>query len=150
MQNDNKKYPVEHRNAQLKSIFENAGYAVKLIGDYNQPKIIINEQFAVSGYVQNRLYHFTTESFGGEVIRTINLNRPDLSKTELAEIFANNIQRKFWRLALSNDNDCYFVKTEKNIPLFAFNDSRYWFDKQKALITKKYLSEDFGICCTLK
>lgn len=142
-----KKYPIDQRNKQLQLLFENAGFSTKLIGDCNQPKIIINDMFAVSGYVHNRLYHFTSKPFGGEIVRTVNLHDVDITASEIAKIFDSIEQRRFFRLVLKTDEKCFFLKTENSIPMFAFNDSRFWFDEQKASQTKKYLFEDFNIDC---
>ena len=139
-------YPIQQRNVQLKTFFKSFGFEVKLIGDYNQPIIVINDDYAVSGFVQNRLYHFTTKPFGGNIVRTVNLNEPDLTKSDLDDILSSNEQKRFWRLSVKCKNNLiYYLKTERGIPLFANNDSRYWFKYDRVIEYKKYLAESFNI-----
>lgn len=146
---DKTSYPIHHRNDQLKQMFLNLGLDVKLIGDFNQPKIIVNDDYAISGFVQNRLYHFTTKPFQGQIVRTVNLNEPDLSINELHDLLHENDQRRFWKLAHSENDSLFYLKTENNVALFAFTDARYWFDRDRVIDTKKYLFDAFGIECRI-
>lgn len=143
MEQNLKNYPIEERNNQLLMLFTNLGFDVKLIGDKNQPKIVFADEFVISGFVKNRLYNFTTKPFGGDVIRIVNLNKPNITKNEILDILKNNTQRRFFRLRTTEE--LFYIKTENKIPLFSFTDSRYFFYKERALNTQKYLFNDFGI-----
>lgn len=143
------KYPIKHRNHQLHNLFCNLGFDVRLIGDHNQPKIIIDNSFAVSGFVKNRIFNFTTKPFGGEVIRSVNLNTPNISKREIDILFSTNSQRPYYKIHLINTK-LYYLKTENAEPLFSVSDSRFFFDKHKATKTIEYLKNLFDLNLELK
>ncbi len=59
----NRNYPIIERNELLLSMFTSNGYNAKLIGDINQPAIVIDEDWAVPGYVHNKTYHFCNKPY---------------------------------------------------------------------------------------
>lgn len=137
-------YPIKERNEMLICFFEGLGYEVKLLGDRNQPKVIItigSKSFVVSGYVKNKLYNFTTEPFGGTEVLTINLNdTSNIKREDIDNIFKNNKQRNYFTIRLKG-SDIYYLKTEDNNILFSSTDKRYFFDKEKAQSTLDYLAK---------
>jgi len=146
----NNEYPVEARNIQLIDLFTSLGYDAKLIGNPNQPKIIIDSCYAISGYVHNRLYHFTTKPFGGNVVKTVDIRRPDIKRQELDDLIDSCEKRKLWKVGVAQqycDKNLYYVKTEEKVPLFSFDDRRFFFDQIRAERCQQYLSNSFDIVC---
>jgi hypothetical protein len=147
-------YPVEERNEQLLQIFLKLGYDAKLIGNRNQPKIIIDNSFAISGYVHNKLYHFTDKPFGGVEVRTINLNHEDpISREEVDNLINSSEKRQIWKVGLCEEKSgktFYYVNTRDKIPYFAFDDCRFFFDKTKAEEAHEYLSGQHGLACFIE
>lgn len=147
-------YPVEGRNELLLQLFLDLGFDAKLIGNRNQPKIIINNSFAISGYVHNKLYHFTTKPFGGEAVKTINLNHENpISRLEVDQLIATCQKRQIWKVGLCDEKDgytFYYVKTQDFVPYFAFDECRFFFDQEKAEDTHKYLSDKYGLACFIE
>lgn len=147
-------YPVEERNDQLLKLFLNLGYDAKLIGNRNQPKIIIDRNFAISGFIKNRIYNFTSKPFGGDIVHTINLNHHDaITRLEIDQLIASCEKRQIWKVGLCEEycgKTLYYVNTTEFIPYFAFDDCRFFFDAEKAEDAHKYLSEKFGLCCFIE
>ena len=145
-------YPIEERNQSLLNVFRNLGYDAKLVGNKNQPKIVINNDFAISGYVQNKLYHFTTKPFGGDIVQTISLNIFDpITKKDVDRLIEQTEKRKVWKIYVKQEdkkqNRLFYVKTDNFIPYFSTEDFRFFFDEQKVIETVEYLSSSYGIYC---
>ena len=146
-------YPVQERNTELLALFVSLGYNAKLVGNPNQPKIIIDNNFAISGYVHNRLYHFVSKPFGGEIVRTISLTVDNpITREDVDALIASTEARPIWKLVVHNEEgpNMYYTKTENFKPYFSTEDSRFFFDSDKAEDTIEYLKERFGIICWLE
>lgn len=144
----NSTYPIDDRNDLLRKVFENLGYFVELVGDKNQPKIVINRSFAVSGFVKNKIFNFTTKPFGGTIVKTISLlvDNP-ISKEDLEELFINTQKREIWKLFIRSEDgtQLFYIKTEDKIPYFSTWDNRYFFDLEKANQMAQYLMDMFPL-----
>lgn len=147
-------YPIEERNKQLLNLFVTLGYNTKLIGNQNQPKIIIDNSFAISGFIKNRIYNFTSKPFGGDIVHSINLNHHDvISREEVDQLIATCQKRQIWKVGLCEEKGgktLYYVNTNEFIPYFAFDDCRFFFDVEKAEDAHQYLSSKFGMCCFIE
>lgn len=136
----NENYPVEERNQMLVDFFKTHDIEVKLIGDKNKPKVIINGDNVLSGFVHNKKFIFTSKQFGGEAIYTINLHRTDFYTTQLInKLIETNNKTKVYRI-VHNDNEKYYLKTIDDTPIFSNEDSRYYFSLEKANKTLVYLT----------
>lgn len=137
----NTKYPVKERNKLLVDFFEYHNFKnVKLIGDENQPKIILDDMLSVSGFVRNKIYNFTNKQFGGEIIHSIDLNQFEKeSHQHLKEIINSAERKRVYRLKIYNQQ-LFYVRTVENAPYFSNIESRYFFDFEKAVSTQQYLS----------
>lgn len=134
-------YPVQERNKLLLSFFERLGYNCKLVGNPNQPKIVIDDEFAISGYVHNKLYHFTTKPFGGVAVYTVNLTWcDDVTRDKIDELIAATEKRQLWTIC---HDSLHYVKTEQDIPYFSPVAKRFFFDEAKAIETFDWLSNKF-------
>lgn len=138
----NTEYPVDERNQMIIDFFKHHNIEVKLIGDKNKPKIVVNDDQVLSGFVYNKKFNFTTKQFGGDVIYVINLHRLDFYKTSfINKLIDNNNKTKIYRIKQTEipDVDSYYLKTDEATPIFSENDSRYYFNKLEAEKTKLYL-----------
>lgn len=144
-------YPIDERNELLLKMFENLGFSAKLIGNKNQPKIVIDDSWSISGYVHNKLYHFTTKPFNGEVVKTVSLTlRNPITREELDAIIASTQYRQVWKLSIEASIPAmFYVKTENFTPIFAPSNCRFFFDLEKTLETQKYLFEHHKIMTSI-
>lgn len=135
-------YPVKERNNLIIEFFNYHGLKIeKLIGDENQPKIILSDFKSVSGFVKNKIYNFTTKQFGGEVIYSVNLAEKEKEDSvHLRKIIESSERKKVYRLKIYL-SDMYYVKTENYVPYFSKIEARYYFDFAKAAETQTYLSQ---------
>lgn len=137
-------YPIEERNKLLLEFFTNRGFDCKLLGNINQPKLVIDDTYAISGYVHNKLYHFTSKPFGGEVVYTVNLTFcEDVTKDKIASIIDSTSKRTIWKIVTTEG--LYYVRTELNQPLFSPVGTRFFFDKLKAEETFDWLVSAFSL-----
>lgn len=139
-------YPVKERNQLLADFFIYHGFKnIKLIGDENQPKLIV-DNLSISGFVKNKIYHFTTKQFGGEIIYSVNLNEKEIESTEyLVKIIESAERKTVYRLVVDSIKNLFYVRTDKGAPYFSTSESRYYFDLEKAISTKAYLIEKHDI-----
>lgn len=144
----NTAYPIDERNDLLRRVFENLGYFVELVGDKNQPKIVINKSFAISGFVKNKLFNFTSKPFGGTIVKTISLlvDNP-LTREELDHLINSTEKREIWKIfvRLEDGTKMYYIKTEEKIPYFSTKDNRYFFDFEKVSQMAEYLANTFPL-----
>jgi hypothetical protein len=148
---------IADRNVKLKDIFtEILDCYVTVIGDPNQPVIIVHYNdslFAIGGFVKNFVYNFTTKPYGGSIVRSINLNDPDLTKYELLEILRSNEQRQVY-LVLHSDYDnlafsSFAEKSGETHVYFSYTDPRYFLSAEKAEETVKLLASEHNIDATV-
>jgi hypothetical protein len=109
-----------------------------MIGDVNQPKLILDDMKVVCGFVKNNIYNFTNKQFGGDVIYQVNLDKKEVENTEfIHKIVYSADRKKVYRL--STDDNLFYIKTENLIPYFSNVDARYFFNIDKAESIKKFL-----------
>lgn len=147
MKRTNNNYPVEQRNAQLLSFFEQKGYAnVKVIGNPNQPKIIIDNEFAVSGFVKNRIYNFTTKPFGGEIVLSVNLNNPNEYSVQLInDTIDVNEKRKIYFCELDSNMNIYLSHTRGGHVYFSTTDPRIFFNYEDVESFNQHIEDNYDI-----
>lgn len=141
-----KNYPIEERNLLIVEFFNYHGFTdIALIGDENQPKIILDDMKAVSGFVKNKIYNFTNKQFGGEVIYRVNLNEKEAEdSTFIKNIIYSAERKKVYRLKLSGQK-MFYIRTEKYIPYFSNVESRFFFNVDKARSIQQFLLEKHEI-----
>jgi hypothetical protein len=120
----------------LVDFFTYLGYEnVKLIGDENQPKVILDDITSVNGFVKNKLYNFTNKQFGGEVVYTVNLRKlEDISLATIESILSTYERKKVY--AIMSEEQLFYVRTEKFVPQFSVNEKRYFFTKFKPIFNR--------------
>lgn len=151
MKNINTNYPVEQRNAQLLNFFEVKGYTnVKVLGNPNQPKIIIDDEFAISGFVKNRIYNFTTKPFGGEVILSVNLNNPsDYSPQAISDVIESSEKRKIYFCELDTVHKMYISHTRGGHVYYSSTDPRVFFNLEDAESFADHIENNYSISCDI-
>lgn len=127
-------YPIAERNELLLKMFTENGFNAQLVGNPNQPAIVINGEFAVSGYVHNKLYHFTDKPFGGSEVHTVQLSEnPIISKSKILELIESSESRKLYKIVVDFGNTDMFFNNYRNENFyFSATDARYYFSYQKA------------------
>jgi hypothetical protein len=139
-------YPILERNNLLFDFFKYLGFQnVKLLGDENQPKIILDDMKAVSGFVKNKYYNFTDKPFGGNVVYTINLQEKEHENIDYVRTIIHQAERRIIYRLLVDNSSFFFCKIENNIPYFSNIDARYYFEKAKADRMKDYLQKEHNI-----
>jgi hypothetical protein len=98
---------IKHRNELLRKAFNNIDLDAVIIGDRNQPFIVIknygSKPFGVQGYVHNFKYHFKNQAVDGDIIHTIDLNeKKPLNISTFIDIISKSEVRKVYRIVLSN------------------------------------------------
>lgn len=140
-------YPVELRNSTLLKLFIDLGFNARLIGNPNQPKIIIDNSFAISGFVKNSLYNFTSKPFNGFIIETINIYSNCLSRNDVLRLIESSEKRRLWKVAIIDDNVDelqYYVKTEDDVAHFSLDDARFFFTIESAISCQQYLTQKYS------
>lgn len=142
--NTNKKhsnYPIQERNELLLAMFTSNGYNAQLIGDINQPAIVIDEKYAIAGYVHNKTYHFCDKPFGGTEIHTVQLSEnPSISRSKIEELIANSEVRKLYKIRVKfGDQSLWFANHRNDKIYFSPDDVHYYFSYKKASATANML-----------
>ena len=128
------------RNKKLENFFTKRGLAVQLIGDINQPIVIVqleNTYFAVSAHVKNFKYNFTTTPFNGEIVKTIDLNisLDEFSASDLWKLLKDNEQRSVYLIVNSEAEQMCFhsIETKNDIEhvYWCDTDPHYFLSKEK-------------------
>lgn len=128
-------YPVKTRNIMLLNMFRQHNISAQLVGDINQPSIVIDGNFAISGFVKNRIYNFTNKPFGGFIVDSIYLNEEtEITKTEIQEFVYVSEVRKLWKIQVCvfGKEPVYLYSIDNNKVLFSLYDAKYFFSEEKA------------------
>jgi len=142
-------YPIVERNELLLKMFTENGFDAKLIGNPNQPAIIIDGKYAIAGYVHNRMYHFTNKPFGGYEIHSVHLTEnPSISRAKIEELIERSEKRKLYLIeVLLGDHRLYFNNFRNENFYFSDNDIRYYFSYEKAKEMTEMLNRcDYDAC----
>lgn len=143
-------FPIDKRNTQLHTFFESLGYNVKIIGNRNQPKVIIDDSFAISGFVKNNEYLFTTKPFHGDVITSVNIYESDMTRLDVDRLIAMSEKRRLWKLLLvdhtseESSYNMFYSHTSNGISYFSDNDPKFFFNESDAISTRDWLTEKYG------
>jgi len=132
---------VDRRNKRLLYFFTKIGISVRLVGDPQKPAIIIDEEFVLSGYVQNFKLHFTDKPFGGKIVRTYILEKePDVRRNDVLFLLqtyehgkVSKIKLKGTDLFLVGYNFLYLDEGVERHPVFAKFKPKVYFKEQSAI-----------------
>lgn len=142
---------VARRNDKLAAFLNDlSSYTQKsfrLIGDENNPKIIIDDKYALSAYVSNFYLHFTDSYYNGHIIHTIKLMKDMrydidslvdiLNRCELKELYkVKHIKAEMYITGYNKTKD--YKKTM--FPVFSVCEPRVYFSREKA----REVVEKFG------
>lgn len=143
---------ITNRNILLKEFFSKRGLDAILIGDYNQPAIVIRSEpslFAVGGFVKNFQYNFTNIPFGGHVIMSINLNseNEDFTSVDILNIFDEYDQRPVYVLKNEANSMLLFSsitdKSDESHIYWSETDPRYFLSFEKAEEIRAQLLDEY-------
>lgn len=135
---------ISTRNVLLGEFFEANGFEVKLLGDKNQPAIILNDSICVSGYVKNFDYNFTSKIYNGDVIHTIKLEtQTNIDPKKVRECIKGSEHRNMFRIHYSGESSLMLVDFNKSngktIPVWGKENPKLYFSEVRAEKTLKYL-----------
>ena len=74
---------IIRRNARLLDYFKFLGLNVRLKGNENNPAVILNDTKILSCFVKNFELNFTTKRSFGEIMFTVNLEKPNKTVKEV-------------------------------------------------------------------
>lgn len=127
-------YPVAERNELLLHTFTSNGFDAQLVGNPNQPAVVIDGTYAIAGYVHNKLYHFCDKPFGGSEIHSVHLTEnPSISRTKILELINISEPRKLHKIQVDFGAHALWFNNHRNDNFyFSDNDVRYFFSYAKA------------------
>lgn len=146
---------ITDRNRLLEHMFKSNDFNVKLIGDKNQPAVIIlnyldRAPFAIAGFVKNFKYNFTTKPFNGSITGTVYLTEFEVNVTRgtIVEMIERNEHREAYMLRMQNTEDepmylSYLNHDSKHL-YWSKTDPRYFLDKEKAESQKDLLEFNYN------
>ncbi|BBI90570.1 hypothetical protein HYO65_gp178 [Tenacibaculum phage PTm1] len=128
-------YPIKERNEALLNMFTSNGFNAQLVGDINQPAIVIDGKYAIAGYVHNKVYNFCDKPFGGTEIHSVTLSEnPNISRTKILELIQKSEVRKLYKIKVNFGNQSLWYANHRNDHIyFSPTDTRYFFSHQNAL-----------------
>lgn len=133
---------ISRRNFYIRRFFAENGVDITLMGDYNNPLLVIKDNIVLSAFVHNFDLIFKDDAYGNDVFRVKLMYSPELIKTKLAQWIVEAKHRKVY---LFTAKGFYFHKFTKHLnnqrPLFTpQKDLAYYvFSRQKALEVKEEL-----------
>ncbi|RYX80227.1 hypothetical protein EON73_05600 [bacterium] len=137
---------VTRRNFYLRRFFSENDVSVTLMGDYNSPLIVMDDNVVLSCYVHNFELIFKDDTHNGKELFRIKLKHTsDQIKNKLFKWLREAKHRKVY---LFKAKDFYFAKYVKVFddqnPLFTSKKdlAYYVFNRQKAIEIKEKLKKD--------
>ena len=137
---------VTRRNLFLNKFFEKNDVEVTLMGNSNNPLIVMKDNLVLSCYVHNFELIFKNNTHNGiELFRVKLKNNPEVIKENLLNWIKTSRHRKIY---FFKANDFYFVKhcklTNNDTALFSSKKEMayYVFNKQKAIEMIKQLQKE--------
>ena len=133
---------ISRRNFFIRRFFAENGIDITLMGDYNNPLMVIKDNIVLSAYAHNFDLIFKDDAYGNDVFRVKLTYSPELIKTKLAKWIDEAKHRKVY---LFTAKGFYFHKYTKVLnnqrPLFTpQKDLAYYvFSRQKAIEVKEEL-----------
>lgn len=143
---------IAARNILLGEMFNSAGFAVKIIGDENKPTVIVQNHgashYAVSGFAHNFKFNFTSKSYHGDILKTVDINTIDgkhaITQDEIIEVLDKSTSRTAYSI---QDTDSgmllsHIVKqdTGKYDAYWTETDRRYFLSDKKLANTISLLN----------
>lgn len=140
---------VKRRNKRLLTLFKHNGFNVRLIGDPQKPAVIWDEEYCISGFAKNFDFHFTSQPFDGEVIRTVKLTENVTSvRAEIEEALESAEHRKVFKVVLENTPlflvGYNYIDPDNSVgryPVFAQHKPKIYFTEDKAIEISESLLE---------
>lgn len=129
------------RNQLLLEFFKSKGFETKVLGDTNQPIVIIEQgksRIAISAHVKNFEYCFTDKPFHGVVTHQFNLYNKgsELTYDDLFNILTTNVQRDVYALEHPICKGLFFsyisYRTGSPRLYWSKDDPKYFVSLQKA------------------
>lgn len=137
MENKVKKiFPIEERNKSLEDMFRANGFDAQVVGNPNKPIVVIDGNYAISGFCKNWYFNFTTKPYGGEIVKTIHIKGRDTEITHsmIEKMIEQTVKRSLFKIICSfGDNDTLFFNDMRNGNVyFSDKDAKYFFLEEKA------------------
>lgn len=133
---------ISRRNFYIRRFFSENGIDITLMGDYNNPLLVIKDNIVLSAFVHNFDLIFKDDAYGNDVFRVKLMYKPEIIKSKLAQWIQEAKHRKVYLFTVKG---FYFHKYTKHLnnprPLFTpHKDLAYYvFSRQKALEVKEDL-----------
>lgn len=139
---------VPERNILLFRLFKHlfSSNDIRIMGDENQPAVVLDHEFILSCYVKNFDVRFTNKNWKGDILFEFNLNNNvnKIDKQKVNEWYKNSQHRKVNRIYLeSEQTQCplYLIgwnfrnktKREGKYPVFGEYEPKVYFTKERAL-----------------
>jgi len=119
---------------------------VRIMGDENNPAVVLDHEYILSCYVHNFELRFTNKNFKGDIVFKVSLNdSPEKANREtFTKWYSDSQHRKINRIYLESENTqapLYLVgwnfrnktKKEGKYPVFGEYEPKVYFKKEKAL-----------------
>lgn len=147
------------RNIILQELFECNGFVIKLIGDNNQPAIVIfnyhERPFVISGFVKNFIFKLTTKPYNGTIVNSIRLRRDQLTghRDMIIDHIESSESRPVYRIQCTEHSDMFFnsVKMHSGVNhiYWSTSDQRLYISRQRAESMQQYIKDYEDVSTTL-
>jgi hypothetical protein len=85
---------LKRRNSQLINLFRDTGHQVKLLGEAENPVIILNNKIKLTAYVHNFELRFTDAPWNGDVICRVKINASNHISPKFLELFLKEVEQE--------------------------------------------------------
>lgn len=137
---------VTRRNVYLRRFFSKNEISITLMGDYNNPLIVMNDNIVLSCYAHNFELIFKDDTHNGNELFRVKLkSKPDEIKNKLDKWIASAKHRKVYLFKAKGFYFAKYVKVlEDQSALFTpKKDFAYYvFNRQKAIEVKEQLRKE--------
>jgi hypothetical protein len=133
---------IVRRNKRLSDFFKLLGLNVKVIGNVNNPPMIINDEFILNAYVHNFELRFTDSPNQGNVLYIVKLTeKPLFDKNKILSAINDYEKRPVFKVYLKDCSPTIYLsgynflnKEEKlgRYPVFSSYSPKVYFNKEKA------------------
>lgn len=138
---------IARRNFYVKQFFEANNVPVSLLGDFNNPLIVTEDNIVLSCFVSNFNLIFKDNSFDGNEVFSVKMKSDSfLCKEKLMNWIKSATHRKIYLFV--SEEGLYYSKYIRGyndkFPLFSYSKelAYYVFQRQKAIETVQKLKKD--------
>lgn len=85
---------LQRRNNQLIHLFRDTKHEVKLLGEAENPVIILDHKIKLSAYVNNFELRFLDQPWNGEIICRVKINASNTISPKFLELFLEEVEQE--------------------------------------------------------